>query len=63
MASIKISDMTMKQTAEGFRLSFKEKIELAKLLDKLGVAVIELQVFLVVVPDVICKVLQDLLQF
>ena len=43
MASIKISDMTMKQTAEGFRLSFKEKIELAKLLDKLGVSVIELE--------------------
>ena len=43
MASIKISDMTMKQTAEGFSLSFKEKIELSKLLDKLGVAVIELE--------------------
>ena len=43
MANIKISDMTMKQTAEGFCLSFKEKIELAKLLDKLGVAVIELE--------------------
>lgn len=43
MANIKISDMTMKQTAEGFRLSFKEKIELAKLLDKLGVSVIELE--------------------
>ena len=38
---IKISDMTMKQTAEGFSLSFREKIELAKLLDKLGAAVIE----------------------
>jgi len=43
MANIRISDMTMKQTAEGFCLSFKEKIELAKLLDKLGVAVIELE--------------------
>lgn len=43
MASIKISDMTMKQTADGFALSFKEKIELAKLLDKLGVSVIELE--------------------
>ena len=43
MATIRISDMTMKQTAEGFSLSFKEKIELAKLLDKLGVAVIELE--------------------
>ena len=43
MANIRISDMTMKQTAEGFCLSFKEKIELAKLLDKLGVAVIALE--------------------
>lgn len=43
MANIRISDMTMKQTAEGFSLSFKEKIELAKLLDKLGVSVIELE--------------------
>ena len=43
MANIKISDMTMKQVAEGFSLSFKEKIELAKLLDKLGVSVIELE--------------------
>ena len=43
MANIKISDMTMKQAAEGFHLSFKEKIELAKLLDRLGVSVIELE--------------------
>ena len=43
MANIRISDMTMKQAAEGFNLSFKEKIELAKLLDKLGVSVIELE--------------------
>ena len=43
MKKIQISDMTMKQTAEGFSLSFKEKIELAKLLDKLGVDVIELE--------------------
>ena len=43
MAKIRISDMTMKQTAEGFCLSFKEKIELAKLLDKLGVSIIELE--------------------
>ena len=43
MRKIKISEMTMKQTAEGFSLSFKEKIELAKLLDKLGVDVIELE--------------------
>ena len=43
MKKIRISDMTMKQVAEGFSLSFKEKIELAKLLDKLGVDVIELE--------------------
>ena len=43
MRQIRISDITMKQAAEGFSLSFKEKIELAKLLDKLGVAVIELE--------------------
>ena len=43
MANIRISDMTMKQVAEGFSLSFKEKIELAKLLDRLGVSVIELE--------------------
>lgn len=43
MANIRISDMTMKQTAEGFVLSFKEKIELAKLLDRLGVSIIELE--------------------
>ncbi len=43
MRQIRISDMTMKQAAEGFSLSFKEKIELAKLLDKLGVTVIELE--------------------
>ena len=43
MKQIKISDATMKQISEGFCLSFKEKIELAKLLDKLGVDVIELE--------------------
>lgn len=43
MEQIRISDVTMKQTGEGFSLSFKEKIELAKLLDKLGVDVIELE--------------------
>ena len=40
---IRISDITMKQNAEGFSLSFREKIELAKLLDKLGVTVIEVE--------------------
>ncbi len=43
MNRIKLSDVTMKQVADGFHLSFKEKIELAKLLDKLGVSVIELE--------------------
>ena len=31
MRKIRISDVTMKQSAEGFALSFKEKIELSKL--------------------------------
>ncbi len=43
MNTIKLSDVTMKQVADSFCLSFKEKIELAKLLDKLGVSVIELE--------------------
>ena len=43
MKEIRISDATMKQTSEDFRLSFKEKIEFAKLIDKLGVDVIELE--------------------
>lgn len=43
MKQIKISDVTMKQSSESFSLSFKEKIELSKLLDKLGVSVIELE--------------------
>ena len=43
MKQIRISDMTMKQAAEGFSLSFKEKIELSKLLDRLGVDLIELE--------------------
>lgn len=43
MEKVRISDVTMKQAGEGFSLSFKEKIELAKLLDKLGVDVIELE--------------------
>ena len=43
MKMMNLSDVTMKQVADGFSLSFKEKIELAKLLDKLGVSVIELE--------------------
>ena len=43
MQNVRISDVTMKQAQEGFSLSFKEKIELAKLLDKLNIDVIELE--------------------
>ena len=43
MRQIKISDVTMKQSGKGFTLSFREKIELSKLLDSLGVSVIELE--------------------
>ena len=42
MNNIRISDVTMKQTGD-ISLSFKEKIELSKLLDKMGVSVIELE--------------------
>ena len=43
MEKIRISDMTMKQGSKEMTLSFKEKIELSKQLDKLGVSVIELE--------------------
>ncbi len=43
MKTIRISDITMKQVTEEITLSFREKIELAKLLDKLGTSVIELE--------------------
>ena len=43
MNKVRISDVTMKQGGKEFSLSFKEKIELSKLLDKLGVSVIELE--------------------
>ena len=43
MNRIRISDVTMKQGSQDVSLSFKEKIELAKLLDKLDVSVIELE--------------------
>ena len=42
MNTIRISDVTFKQAEGNFPLSFKEKIELSKLLDKLRVSVIEL---------------------
>lgn len=43
MRKIWISDITISQAggAQGFSLSFREKLELAKLLDKVGVSVIE----------------------
>ena len=43
MKEIRISDVTMRQNSGSFSLSFREKIELAKLLDSLGVSVIELE--------------------
>lgn len=43
MNQMKISDITMKQTGKDFTLSFKEKLELPKLLDRLNVSVIELE--------------------
>ena len=43
MKQLLISDATMKQSFEDMRLNFKEKIELSKLLDKLGVDFIELE--------------------
>ena len=43
MKHIRISDATMKQSSEDFRLTFKERIELSKLLDKLGADIIELE--------------------
>lgn len=42
MKNLIISDMTLKQTFDSYELSFKEKIEIAKLLDRLKVSVIEL---------------------
>ena len=43
MNKIRISDVTMKQTGPDISLTFREKIEISKLLDKLGVDVIELE--------------------
>ena len=42
MRNVIISDATLKQNSDALRLTFKEKIELAKLLDKLNVDIIEL---------------------
>jgi len=43
MKELRISDVTLKESAGELGLSFKEKIELSKLLDRLGVDVIELE--------------------
>ena len=43
MRMIRISDVTMKRGGKGTALSFREKIELSKLLDGLGTDVIELE--------------------
>lgn len=43
MENVRISDITMKQAGKEFTLSFKEKLEIPKLLDKLNVSVIELE--------------------
>lgn len=43
MENVRMSDITMKQTGKEFSLSFKEKLEIPKLLDKLNVSVIELE--------------------
>ena len=45
MNTVKITDVSMKQSGKNhdFSLSFKDKLELSKLLDKLGVSVIELE--------------------
>lgn len=43
MKNIKISDVTLKQSSKELGLSFKEKIEVSKLLDRLAVDIIELE--------------------
>ena len=42
MESIRISDCTLKQSGDKMPLSFREKLELCKLIDKLNVSMIEL---------------------
>ena len=42
METVRFCDVTMTQKGRNFSLSFKEKIELSKLMDRLGVSVIEL---------------------
>ena len=45
MRDVRVSDVTMKQFAssKAFSLSFKEKLEMAKLLDRMGASVIEIE--------------------
>ena len=45
MQEVRISDVTMKQAKSNTEhaLTFKEKLELSKLLDRLGVSVIEIE--------------------
>ncbi|MBR4308926.1 MAG: hypothetical protein IKT58_04930 [Oscillospiraceae bacterium] len=43
MKELKICDVTLKQVSKELSLTFKEKIEVSKLLDRLGVSVIELE--------------------
>ena len=43
MNKIRISDVTMKQTGPEISLSFREKIEMSKQLDQLGVDIFELE--------------------
>ena len=43
MKELRICDVTLKQVSKELSLTFKEKIEVSKLLDRLGVSVIELE--------------------
>ena len=53
MKHISVTDTTIRQAgkAAGYTLSFREKIELAKLLDRLGVSVIELHLSLIHISE------------
>ena len=65
MKQVRISDVTLREgtTHKGATLSFKEKIEIAKLLDKLGVDVIEMAAIENVAADtLLLKSLSSLLK-
>ena len=55
MERLSIADITLKQAAKGadYSLSFREKIEIAKLLDKVNVSVIELPAIVKETTDVL----------